>query len=125
MFKLFISRQQQMPPRLTEEVDALQLQWNNILDRLEEQYMEIVRRGQKGNREKWKGQLNSIIRKARDTYQSVPLHQYNILITQYKDHQPACDLLSDCRDDIYHTLLEWENRLIPLQKHTITQCAYC
>lgn len=114
-----------MPPGLTGKVDTLQQQWGNILHQLEEQYMEIVRIGQKGNREKWKGQLNSIIKKARDAYQLIPLSQYNILIAQYQEHQPACDLLSDCRDDIYHTLLEWENRLIPLQKHSVTQCAYC
>ncbi|SEW44120.1 hypothetical protein SAMN05428988_5704 [Chitinophaga sp. YR573] len=124
MFKLFISRQQKMPPGLTEEVDSLQQQWDNILRQLEEQYLEIVKNRQ-GNHEKWKGQLNGIIKKARDAYQSKSLNQYNILIEKYKEHQPACDLLSDCRDEIYHTLLEWENRLIPLQKHNITQCAYC
>jgi hypothetical protein len=114
-----------MPPGITEEVDTLQQQWDNTLEQLEEQYMEIVSMGHKGNRERWKGQLNSIIKKARDAYQSKSLHQYNILIEKYKEHQPACDLLSDCRDEIYHTLLEWENRLIPLQKHHVTQCAYC
>jgi hypothetical protein len=125
MFKLFISRQQKMPPGLTDEIDALQQQWDNFLQQLEEQYMEIIRRGQQENREKWKGQLNIIIKKARDTYHLKPLCQYNILLEKYKENNLACHLLSDCRDEIYHTLLEWENRLIPLQKHSITQCAYC
>jgi hypothetical protein len=120
MFRLFRSK---IPPELTIEVDHLQQQWDTVLQQLEEQYMEIVRK--EGNREEWKRQLNTIIKKARDTYQLKPLCRYNILLERYKGNEPACDLLSDCRDEIYHRLLEWENRLIPLQKHKVTQCAYC
>lgn len=138
MFNIFSSKKDpQLPEGLYDEVVALKQRWDNFLLKMEERYREVVTAGipemealhndQEDPYQRayyqfssgWKGQLNTIIKKAQDTYQVQPLAFYNTQSDLHDDNDLATNLLDEFRDDAHDKLMDWEKRLYTLQEDTI------